>query len=287
MTRTVITPKMAEYIQSYYLKESTRSMAAKLGISRDAVARYMKRWGLIVPKATSDRFRIDALTGRTTFTAEEDRIIRENYLDLPIKTLGVKMGRSYTGIMGRIKSMGLSIPPHIIERNKKLGRIKPGDVPPNKGKKMSEYMTPEALARSAKTRFKKGNLPHNTAEADGEIRVRDVNRNPYYYIRLSLGKWVLLHKYNWEKIHGPVPAGYCLRAIDGNSLNADPANWKLITRKENRIINSGTVTLPDKRVAFYLSPRDKNLRKEFVKHPELIKLKRTQLLLNRAINEHL
>ena len=278
---------MAEYIQSYYLKESTRSMAAKLGISRDAVARYMKRWGLIVPKATSDRFRIDALTGRTTFTAEEDRIIRENYLDLPIKTLGEKMGRSYTGIMGRIKSMGLSIPPHIIERNKKLGRIKAGDVPPNKGKKMSEYMTPEALARSAKTRFKKGNLPHNTASSDGEIRVRDVNRKPYYYIRVSLAKWVLLHKYNWEKIHGPVPAGHCLRAIDGNSLNADPANWKLITRKENRIINSGTVTLPDKRVAFYLSPRDKDLRKEFAKHPDLIKLKRTQLLLNRAINEHL
>src|SRR5690606_32199751 len=189
---------------------------------------------------------------------------------------------------GRIKQMGLIVPPEVIERNKKSSYIKPGNIPINKGKKQAEYMSPEAIARTVRTRFKKGNLPHNTADSDGEIRIRETKGRPYKHIRISLGRWVHLHKHLWEQKNGPVPNGHCLWAKDGNSLNTDPDNWELITRKENRIRNSGSVALTDQAVAHYLSPRDKELREEIkANYPELIEIKRKQLILNRTINESL
>lgn len=286
-SRASITPQMADFIKANYLKISGKSIASKFGIGAWIVQRFMKKNGLKVPHQMVARFRSQAMVGRTTFTEQEDAYIRDNYLTLPVKALGLNIGRSYTGVMGRLKQMGLSIPPEVIERNRQTSMIQSGHTPFNKGRKQSEYMSPEAIKRTAKTRFAKGNLPHNTASADGKISVRHSRSgNPYKYIRLSLAKWVLLHKHNWEKENGPVPPGHCLWAKDGDSLNTSPDNWELITRKENRIRNSGTVSLNDNRVSFYLSPKDKDLREEIkTNHPELINIKRKQLLLNRAIHE--
>lgn len=285
MGKTVITPEMAAYISSNYLKQSGTSMAVRFGVSKCAVQRFMRMNGIKVPFSLVLKFRSEAMKGRTRFTESEDEFIRENYLKMPVKAIGERIGRSFTGIMSRLDAMGLDIPRELRDQRKRANQIKPGNISFNKGKKQADYMTDEAIERTAKTRFRKGQLPHNAAPRDGEVRIRDVNRRPYKFIRISLAKWVLLHKHLWEQINGPVPAGHCLRARDGDSLNADPSNWELITRRENHIRNSGTVSLTDQMVAFYLSPRDRELREQIKRHPELIKTKRGQLLLNRKINE--
>lgn len=110
----------------------------------------------------------------------------------------------------------------------RTGHYKPGSTPANKGKAMPYN------ANSAATRFKKGQTPHNTkylgherVSRDGyvEISIDQVNPHTGYERR-----YVLKHKHLWEKMNGPVPDGMCLKCLDGNRLNTDPANWELISR---------------------------------------------------------
>ena len=111
--------------------------------------------------------------GRTNFTISEDKFIKENYLLLPVKTIGKRLGRSACGIKGRLKHYNLIIPIEIIESRKIDSYKKSGCVPLNKGLKQTDYMTAEGIERSKGTRFKKGNVPHNTLGVkNGDIKIR-------------------------------------------------------------------------------------------------------------------
>ena len=99
-------------------------------------------------------------------------------------------------------------------------------------------MSNEQFEKCKKTMFKKGQLPKNTFPNDGVITIRHVhpdsnNTKSYKWIRISLGKWKLLHKHIWEHINGPVPKNHCLWFKDGNSMNCVIENLELITRAEN------------------------------------------------------
>src|SRR5690606_29239777 len=120
------------------------------------------------------------------------------------------------------------------ERLRKVGvntRLKPGQEPPNKGKKQHEFMSAEGIERSKAGRFKKGNLPHNT-KYDGAERI---SKEGYIEIRVSLGKYRLKHLVIWEAANGPLPDGYCLWFKDQDKKNITLDNLELITRAENRI----------------------------------------------------
>lgn len=43
-------------------------------------------------------------------------------------------------------------------------------------------------------------------------------------------RWRPVHLVLWEQVNGLVPAGHLLKCLDGNKLNTDPSNWKLISR---------------------------------------------------------
>lgn len=85
----------------------------------------------------------------TTFSLKEDAFIGDNFLMYPVKKLAKKMNRSQTGIMNRLKSLGLEIPDEIRELNIRAGRYKRGTVPLNKGKKQKDYMSAEGIRKSA------------------------------------------------------------------------------------------------------------------------------------------
>jgi hypothetical protein len=65
-----------------------------------------------------------------------------------------------------------------------------------------------------------------------EISVKETNPHTGYERR-----YVLKHKYLWERQHGPVPAGHVLKCLDGNRLNTDPSNWTLISRSLLPLLN--------------------------------------------------
>lgn len=118
----------------------------------------------------------------------------------------------------------------------RTGCFEPGAVPPNKGKKMPYN------ANSARTQFKKGQLPKNTKflgheridAKDGYVYVSVAETNPHTGFER---RYVLKHKWQWEQANGPVPDGMCLKCLDGDKTNTNPSNWELIARAVNLRLN--------------------------------------------------
>lgn len=109
----------------------------------------------------------------------------------------------------------------------------------NKGKKWDEYTSKEAQERMRKTTFTKGHTPANSAK-DGDVRQRfhSKDKRTYMYIRTGPMNWQLLHRYRWMEANGPIPAGHRLTFIDGNTLNCDLSNLRLISTVDNMKRNS-------------------------------------------------
>jgi hypothetical protein len=111
----------------------------------------------------------------------------------------------------------------------RTGKFQKGNVPANTGKKMLFN------ANSARTQFKKGHTPHNTnysgherlTKKDGYIEISIDEVNPHTGFER---RYVFKHRYLWEKQHGKLPDGMCLKCLDGNRQNTDPANWEAIPR---------------------------------------------------------
>lgn len=166
---------------------------------------------------------------KTSSTSKTDRYLKKYYLSKAINKLASDVGRSETFVNTRLRQLGLVRPPEVIERFKQLGRRKIGNVPPNKGKKQKEWMSRAGRKRIKATQFKLGHLPHNT-RTDFEIAIRnDSSGHKYQYIRVALGKWVPLHRYNWEKAKGKIRGNLKLVFKDGNTMNCEVQNLELLT----------------------------------------------------------
>jgi hypothetical protein len=84
-----------------------------------------------------------------------------------------------------------------------------------------------------KTQFKKGQRPANTKYAghesiskDGYVQISVNETNPHTGFER---RYVLKHRWLWERKHGPIPEGMVLKC-KGDCLNTDPSNWELIPR---------------------------------------------------------
>lgn len=229
-----LTQQHIDYIKAHRLTETGKSMAARFGVCKSVVNKYMRENGLQVPQDVRNKFKTQANIGRTSSTPEIDKVLREEYLITPVKTLAKKVGRSHCFVNIRLRQLGLIIPRQIIEQRKKEYRIKPGTVPPNKGRKQTEYMSAEAIERTKATRFRKGSRPQTWKEGNGHISIRTDKRTGirYQYIKLSDANWVELHRHNYEKEYGPVPKGMNVIFKDGNQMNCAIDNLELISNED-------------------------------------------------------
>jgi hypothetical protein len=286
----VLSKSDEEFIRENYLKLSSRKISKQLGHPRGTIASFLKRERLSIPQDLKEKWRKESVVEMFDSKVHpEDELIKELYLLLPIKNLADLIGRSDSFTKRRIDKLGLVIPRDIIEQRKIDSRIKPGNVPMNKGKKITEYMSPEGIERSKVTRFKKGQKSH-TELFDGAITFRwnhqERDAQPHWYIRLAKGVWQELQIFEWERVNGPVPEKHVLSCIDGDTLNIDPSNWKPMPMADNMRRNSASLNLTDSYVAFTLAGRTKtHLIEEFKKRPELIEAKRDLLVLQRAVKK--
>jgi len=107
--------------------------------------------------------------------------------------------------------------------------IKKGTIPPNKGKKSSEYMTPEAIDRMRITQFQKGQMPHNHKNVGYER----INVEGYVEVKIAEPKtFKLKHRLVWEQNYGPIPKGCNIQFKDGNRQNCQMENLYLISRAD-------------------------------------------------------
>lgn len=193
-------------------------------------------------------------------TEDQEKILIENYLQIPSKRLAAMIGLSDTAIRGRMRQLGLKVPDEIIERRIQDSRIKPGNVPVNKGKKQSEYMSPEMIERTKLTRFKKGDRPLNKTEI-GTIKLRTSKKKRGFkntikslWIKTGDGalEWTPLHVFNWLSSGREIPPGMMVSFRDGDPLNCDVANLELISRQENMQRNTIHNLPPDLKEVVYL-----------------------------------
>lgn len=232
------------------------------------------------------------------YSDKEREFILNNYEKMTNAEIAAALGKKTFNISNWLHRHGITRSPQALSGIlKRISRHNPGTFakgqnPWNAGKKGTHF--------SPATEFKPGNLPKNTLY-DGAIRERYHKRSgfSYKYIRVALNKWVLLHRYNWEKVHGNIPPRHVLRFKDGNTLNCDVNNLELISMAENRNrnINYKKVAETHRRqwsegrrdtdefVARMIAANNRELFEEAIKNKELIRLKRKQLQLRRKIRE--
>lgn len=133
------------------------------------------------------------------------------------------------------------------------GRFRAGEESVNKGRPQSEWMSPEAIERSKATRFRKGELPHNT-RAIGEERVTKDGYTEVHVRQHRLERqndqWVMKHRLVWERANGrPVPEGCSVIFCDGDRTNFDPGNLMCVTRGELLLMNLGGTGWCDRETA--------------------------------------
>jgi hypothetical protein len=170
----------------------------------------------------------------TPLTASDEAQIRKEYLTKPIKRIAKELGTTNGVIMRRLKKWGLSIPVEVKQQSIRQSQFAVGSTPSNKGKSLSDYLSPEIIEKMKRTQFKKGAIPKNSKHDGYERSTRD----GYIEIRVSPGCFRLKHNVEWEMDHGNVPKGYCLKCISGDKTNTHPSNWRKISRAENMLMNS-------------------------------------------------
>lgn len=117
-------------------------------------------------------------------------------------------------------------------------RFKKGQASWNKGKNMSQ----EQYEKCKRTMFQKGNLSNARPIGDERIDI-----DGYTYIKVKQpNKWVLKHRWLYEKEKGKIPKGYNLIFADGNRQNFDLDNLILISNSELFIMNQKGLYKQDK-----------------------------------------
>lgn len=231
------------------------------------------------------------------FTKQQLAYLRIHYARTENKVLAEKFGcsvhtvesKGFTLGLKKDKDFVLEVARKNMQNITNLGkayRYQKGSTPANKGKKQSEYMSKDAIERTKSTRFQKGSIPPNAVPVGYER----IDRDGYVNIKVEgKRKLVLKHRHIWEQHNGPIPKGFNIQFKDGNKHNCSIDNLYMISRSEQmRTENSASLNLPDNVVAMYLAGKrgtDKELIEQLKQHPELLELKRQQLVLNRKIKE--
>ena len=218
-------------------------------------------------------------------TKKEINFIKKNYKKIPTKEISRSIDRSDSFVFRLMEKLGLKVPPKTKERFIQKSRYKKGSLPWNKGIKGLNFGGEE-------TQFKKGHLPANTLY-DGAITIRTdhIHRQnrKYYWIRISLNNWMMLHHYLWKKAGRKIPKGKCLAFKNGNPLDCRIGNLEIITRRENLDRNApiGYQPAPQKYDRYWASRlvgRDRELQNKIIKdHPKLIELIKLKSQLSRII----
>ena len=181
------------------------------------------------------------------WTEEQKNIVREMYPEHLASEIAEIIGKTVPAIHQMAINLGVKSTPEKIARTGRMSsnhpnviasRYKKGNVPPNKGKKVSA----EVYEKMKPHMFKKGETPLNYRPVGSER----VNVEGYVEIKVADPKtWKLKHRVIWEEAHGPIPEGHNIQFKDGNSLNVQLDNLYMISKADQlRNENSSVARYP-------------------------------------------
>lgn len=122
---------------------------------------------------------------------------------------------------------------------------------------------------------------------EGEIRMwRSSSGRITPMIKIN-GRFIHWPRWAWKQNFGRIKKDMIITFRDNDQFNISVDNLEMITRAEMSRRNSkiSSQDLSDPYVAYTLAYRNPELKKELLKHPKLLNVKRQQLLLNRIIHE--
>lgn len=249
-------------LRRLYPTEHLGSLAARLGVTVTALKSRAKVLGL--------RRKVNV---KRPWTDRQTAYLKRHYADTPIEVLIVKTRHDQKSIWNKAKALGLRKSREFLaEVGRKCSqhprsiatRFIKGQEPANKGKRIEEFMTADGIRRSSQTRFKKGQLPHNTKP----IGYERIDENGYVYIKVSMEhKMVLKHRYVWEQANGPIPDGHNIAFRDGNRQNCDLSNLYLLSRGDNARRRTQEETPEQRRIRVERcqASRNKSIRRDKIR----------------------
>lgn len=193
------------------------------------------------------------MSGRR-WTPEEDAELKRLYPHFSTALIAPEFGRTRNQLYHRAKKLGVrKSAAYVAEAKAAAGqrleivgiatRLRPGNVPANKGKRMS----PEIRAKCAPTMFKPGRPPELASNYApiGSTRIvygnleRKVTDDPSIY---PARRWRPVHRLVWEAAHGPVPPGHVVVFRRGRHTTIEAEitldRLECISRRENMRRNS-------------------------------------------------
>jgi phosphotransferase system IIB component len=152
-----------------------------------------------------------------------------------LKNLGIE--RNVTALKQKAMRLGLKLE----NPSNNPSHFKKGHVPHNVGKRMSL----DVYDKVSKTFFKAGRHPHNTREELAISKRWDNSGCFYWYIRMSIKDWQLLHRVIYGNYHNiKLTSNHVITFVDGNHDNISPDNLLLISRDENMNRNNPRLHYP-------------------------------------------
>jgi hypothetical protein len=171
------------------------------------------------------------------FNAIEDQFIKDHYLSLPSCEIGRLLDRQGPTIRQRYELLGLQVPAKIKRGFYKDAGFKKGNVPHNKGKRQTEWMTKEGMARLHATQYQKGNRPWHTHNPLDIVKWEKEGK-AVLVIYLDVNKRMPLQRYIWEQNNGAIPRGHKIVFKDRNPFNCNLDNLEIVSDAELMIRNS-------------------------------------------------
>jgi len=196
---------------------------------------------------------------------QEIEYLKVNYADHPSQLIADHLGKKVSSVYHKANTLGLKKSQeylksqesgriHKLSEGGKKHRFPKGHEPFNKGKK-------GLYTSAAKTKFKKGGVPHNI-RAIGSERI---DKDGYIRVKISKGKWKFKHQYIWEQSNGNIPPGYIVIFKNGNSKDFNIENLEMISKQDNMRRNTIHNYPPDLK---YVMKLVKKLHRKIQEHEE-------------------
>ena len=252
------TDKLDNLLRRHYPKGDIDALAAKIGVTKTALKARASVIGLH-----------RKVNMHHPWTEKHDAFLRKHYATMTAADIARKTKHSEKAVYMRARLLGLAKDPEFIREcgrkntqhpNAVAHRFRKGQEPPNKGKRIHEFMTKEGIEASSRTRFRKGHLPANTKPIGYE---RINQKDGYVYVKVSMDeKMVLKHRWVWEQANGPIPEGHNVMFRDGDRMNCNLENLELVSREEaaRRQVGLETPEARKKRIRKCVETRNKTIR---------------------------